>query len=559
MHNRFSPDRANGKTVRSEDNMPIADFYPEVTSIIKYVEGSNVTIKADVKFYGNDDLICQAELELKGLEKFDYSELDSELTLSPDIHTATKDMASFIKKQAEEVPIKEIRQINKLGWHNINGEHCYCTGNRFIGLNSRSYCLVNEELSQKYHFDIDESISEVDAITNIVDIIQIEPKISSILFATGMLGVMRQPILDAGLKVPCITYVCGPTQTRKTSTAIECTRIYNKASLQEDAEISSMRVSSTEVRTEQITDELKDCVFIYDDLYKEKNPVLRKKYESNVRNLLRNFADNSCRNTARSAFKNNCQVVITGEYLLDSKTDVGRLFVVIVDQPINSERLRTCQERPLALPTFYLYFIEWISENYDTIVERLRNEFSEFRSSELGRRSDYQRLYEQAFLLDFVFTLFLEYAVSKGCPLNKEAFELDFKLNLEEILDEQLKILKHLEQQEEIDINYSKEVVTMLRDGTLPLGKKGSTCFKKDGLIYIKNELLGDKLGKKYGRYFSAKDIAAYFRKKYISVVYHDGRPKKYNNKCYLVLKPTELYADAQEQTHRINNLFYNG
>ena len=53
----------------------------------------------------------------------------------------------------------------------------------------------------------------------------------------------------------------------------------------------------------------------------------------------------------------------------------------------------------------------------------------------------------------------------------------------------------------------------MLRDATLPLGKKGSTCFKKDGLIYIKNELLGDKLGKKYGRYFSAKDIAAYFRK----------------------------------------------
>ena len=231
----------------------------------------------------------------------------------------------------------------------------------------------------------------------------------------------------------------------------------------------------------------------------------------------------------------------------------------MVDKPINSERLRARQEKPLALPTFYLYFIEWTAENYDAIVDRLRNDFSTFRSSELGRRSEYQRLYEQAFLLDFVFTLFLEYAISKGCPLNKEAFELDFKLNLKEILDEQLEILKHLEQQEDLDINYSRDVVTMLRDGTLPLGKKGSDCFKKDGLIYLKNELLGEKLYKKYGRYFTSKSIAAYFRERYISIVYPDGRPKKYNNKCYLVLKPTELYADAQEEMHRISNLFYNG
>ena len=559
MHNRFSPDRANGKTVRSEDNISIADFYPEVTSVIKYVEGSNVTIKADVKFYGNDDLICQAELELKGLEKFDYTELDSELTLAPDIHTAAKDMASFIKMQAEEVPTKEIRQLRKLGWHNINGEHCYCAGNRVIGWGSSSFYLIDEALAQKYHFDIDENISELEGIFYAIDIIQVEPRLCSVLFSTGLLGVMRQPILDAGLKVPCVTYVCGPTQTRKTSTTIECIRIYNKGSLQEDAEISSMRVSSTETRTEQITDELKDCTFNYDDLYKEGNTTLRKKYESNVRNLIRNFADNSSRNTARSSFRNNCQVVITGEYLLDSKTDVGRLFVVLVDEPINSERLRACQERPLALPTFYFYFISWLAENYDEIVGRLRNDFSEFRSSELGRRSDYQRLYEQAFLLNFVFSLFLEYAISKGCPLNRDAFEFDFQCNINEILENQLEILKHLEQQEDIDINYSREVVSMLRDGTITLGKKGSTCFKKDGLIYIKNELLGEKLGKKYGRYFSAKDIAAYFRKKYISVVYHDGRPKKYNNKCYLVLKPAELYADAREQTHRINNLFYNG
>ena len=206
MNDRFSFDRTNGKTVRSEDNIPLADFYPEVVSKIAYVDGINVTIKVLVNFYGKE-FICRAELELKGLEKFDYSELDSDLTLFPEIKTAGKDMAQLIKKQAEDIPTKEIRQLNKLGWHNINGEHCYCAGDRVIGWNSLSYYLINEELSQKYHFDIDESICEVDVISNFVDIIQIAPKVSSVLCATGMLGVMRAPILDAGLKVPCITNV----------------------------------------------------------------------------------------------------------------------------------------------------------------------------------------------------------------------------------------------------------------------------------------------------------------------------------------------------------------
>ena len=125
-------------------------------------------------------------------------------------------------------------------------------------------------------------------------------------------------------------------------------------------------------------------------------------------------------------------------------------------------------------------------------------------------------------------------------------------------MEGQLEILKHLEKQEDIDINFSKEVVALLRDGTISFGKKGSDCFKKDGCIWIKNETFGAKLRVKYDRYFYAKSISAYFRKRYISVVYPDGRPKKYKNKCYLTLKMTELYEDAQEKMPRINNLFFN-
>ena len=113
MNNRFSFDSTNGFTVRAEDNIPIANFHPEAVSIIKYIDGTNVTIKVVVNFYG-EEFICQAEIELKGLEKFDYSALDSELILFPEIHTAGRDMAKIIKRQAENVHSKEIIQLNIL-------------------------------------------------------------------------------------------------------------------------------------------------------------------------------------------------------------------------------------------------------------------------------------------------------------------------------------------------------------------------------------------------------------------------------------------------------------
>ena len=109
-----------------------------------------------------------------------------------------------------------------------------------------------------------------------------------------------------------LNYLCCCIQT---TLANFCTALYGRTALQDLSGISTLRVSSTEFKSEECISLLKDATFIFDDLCKANDKKVRKGYEKRVRNIIRNFADNSPRTTARSSFENNCQVIITSEYL----------------------------------------------------------------------------------------------------------------------------------------------------------------------------------------------------------------------------------------------------
>ena len=89
------------------------------------------------------------------------------------------------------------------------------------------------------------------------------------------------------------------------------------------------------------------------------------------------------------------------------------------------------------------------------------------------------------------------------------------------------------------------------------IGSKGDDCFIRSNHLYITNKTFGVCLKNKFGRTFSAKEVTAYFRNRYISESYADNRLKKYNNKCYLVLNINELAKDARDDSHTIDNLFF--
>ena len=554
--NNYYFDDESGCTVREKGSVNIANFGVELLGVNEYLQNNGVIQKKYLIRLFNLDFITEVEIDVKEVEKFDYSSVHDSLLLSPTLATAAKEMAYYIKSQSKEVGVKRIHLFSELGWHMVNDRHFYCAGSTIIGACPENY-KVSEEL-KKYNFEFDSTMSEMECIKHILQLMSVNQKVCSVVFMTGMLGVLRQLFLDAGVNIPCCFYLFGASQTRKTAVSNFATALYNRSNLKNLSGISTLRVSSTEFKTEECVAALKDATFILDDLFKEKDNRTLRDYERRVRNIIRDFADNSPRTTTRSSHKNNSQIIITAEYLLKSKTDVGRLMVLEVTEPIDSKRLDICQKTPLGVSSFYYHFIKWVAEKYEDIVEDIIRQFAIFRESSVNHLFGYERLYEQSFLLKYVFGLFLTYAKEVGYNIiDRQTAEKEFAEVLHEHFCKQIRIIKDLEKAEVEHVNFSRELIEMLNNKTIIPGEKGDDCFKKGNYIYITNKYFGIKLREKFKQTFSAKRVSAYFNERYISEVYPDNRQKRYNNKRYLKLNMTELVKDSKDSSAYINNLFY--
>jgi len=551
----YYADIIDGKLALMSGHTPIANFIVTLNVVKKYITENETVKKYEIEFNNGEEIFLRDVIPSE-LEKLDYTDIDDSLLLSPTVSTAAKEMAYYIKSQAKEADVKEIYLFDKLGWRCIGEKHCYCAGDTLIGDISPSDYAISDILSQKYKLEVDD-MSEEEAFEYSFKIINIDPHITSVLFVSGLMGIMRQLILDADIRIPCVVYIRGNSQSRKTTTAKLCTSMYNRSKLHSDTSVTSMRVSSTNFKIEEISEVLKDSNFLLDDIYREQDSRLRRQYESHVRNIIRNFADNSSRNTARTSFAINCQIITTAEYLIKSKSDVGRIMLLNVSKPINSERLAQCQKNPLALSTFYYYFIKWLAEHYDETVSKLKAEYSVFRMGSHKHVGNFERLYEQFFLMKFVFGVYVDYALTIGIELNSELLTERFESYLKDVFEKQNAILCEIEAGEIKEINFSNELITMLNNKEICLGEKGSDCFRKGNFIYITNSLFGKKLTDKFRQNISSKRLSAYFRDKYISVGYHDNTDKKYNGKRYLTLNITELLKDAKTNDALIENLFF--
>ena len=548
---------ANGSTVRVKGDIEIANFNIKLISINEYLQNDVVIQKKYLIQLYNPEYVDEVEVDIKEVDKFDYSSVDSSLLLSPTVATAAKEMTYCIKSQSKNVKVKKIYLFSKLGWHTFNNEHCYCAGNTIIGMCPEAY-KVSAELSDKYKYEYDSSMSELECIKHILQLLCVSGNVCTTVFMTGMLGVLRHLVMDAGINIPCCLYLHGRSQSRKTTIANFCTALYNRSNLRRISGISTLRVSSTEFKTEECAAALKDATFVFDDLYKDPDNRITKEYEKRVRNIIRNFADNSPRTTTRSSHENNSQIIITAEYLLNSKTDVGRLIVLEVTEPIDSGKLAVCQETPLSVSSFYYHFIKWVAKKYDDIVKDIQWQFSVFREGSINHMFSYERLYEQAFLLKYVFGLFLTYASESGYNIiDRTIVQDEFSRGLKEIFQKQIRVIAELEKAEIKHVNFSSELLEMLNNKIILLGKKGDDCFKKGNYIYITTRLFGMKLNEKFKQTFSARRISSYFNERYISEVYADNRQKRYNNKRYLKLRITELIKDANDSSVDVNNLFY--
>lgn len=540
----------------------IADFRVEVDKVKIYldIDGNECSRGYCVRYYTDKFIGCD-EISSERLEKYDYSAYSPELQLSPLVKSAAKEVAYYIRCEAKKAPTESITRFERLGWHSkADGTYYYCAGNTVISADMSTDITIAPALSNKFRLEIDDSLEEAMAADRALCHASIDGEYSSVVFAAGILGLIRQMILDADIKPPSIIYLVGNSQSRKTSLSKLCCLMYNRSRLQSDSNTGISRISSSEAKTEALTDEYKDAAYIVDDLYATPDSKVKRENERRLRNVIRNYADNSPRQTMHGGYQNNAQILVTGEYLLNTKTDVGRCFVIKVNRQINSAALAKYQNQPLTLSTAYFYFIKWLCTHYDETVAKLRQGFAQMRRETYAHKIGYERLYEQAFLLDFAFGLFCDYAVEAGgierhvCERAKRTFR-EITASAVEFQGE---IMKVLERKEAAEPNYSKALIRLINDRSIVVGKKGSKCFRKKNHIYITCDYLTEVLYNKYGMKIASKTVTKYFAERHINLRDGDKNVVKYGEagKRYLALDESRLEQDAKSLEAEIESLF---
>ena len=372
------------------------------------------------------------------------------------------------------------------------------------------------------------------------EIMNIDPKYSIILFCSGVLGVMRSIITDAGIRPPCAIYAVGESQNRKTTLTTFCTRLYNRSEINTDSSVEMARVSNSVPMLEYLLDRYRDCAFILDDLFRNPDNKMKKEAERSLRNILRNHADNSPRKTMRSQFGINGQLIIIAEYIIDNISDIGRCFMVYIDDAVASDRLTAAQRQPLLLSIFYYYFIKYLCGCYDETVQFIKQEFSCFRAESGNHAGHYERIYETGFLLVYVFKIICRYAESRSVikPEMSKNMNEQFSGIISKAIQFHSKVIL-IKKASGNEFNLSTALLYLLRSRIICEGQKGSDCFRKGGYLYIRNSVTAKELQAEYKIQVSTKKVSNDRNKKNV---------KKYNNKNYLVLNWELLLEDAKTE-----------
>ncbi len=533
----------DGCTYRIKDNVKISNFTVKVLAVKKCTCQSNTEYKYDIEFTSGNNTY-RREISKQELPKYDYSDIHPTLLLFP-IPNANKEMAYAIMEQVQPSIIEEIYVANQLGWHTYNGIHFYCAGDSILSNTSTSKINIDINIPN-LHFEYDSTISEKDALKAAFDTIKIAPQITFLLFAENLLGIIRQLLSNAGIQDTVCVSIVGRTHSQKTTGTKLIISLYNRSNL--DSGLQSTRMCSSLPIVEKMLTDMKDTSILLDDLNTSNQSSERKKQEALLHYALREAGDNCGRATLKTTAQVNAKVFITAEYVPDfSISDIGRTIILNVDRPMANDLLTKCQRHPLALSTFYKYFIEWISSKYDEIVYDIKCRYEKHRQTSCNSSNRYKRLDDQKFLLEYVFDLFLSYA-KKLIDFDYEGFTQLFKEYLNNTIESQLALIDKMQLRDRSRNNLSSAVLAMWKCGYLTDLGKNSKCFKKSNCLYITALHLSERLHSFIGVKLSTKNIVSYFRSHDFSGFYDDGTSKKIGNLRYLTLNFAELNMDASKE-----------
>lgn len=191
------------------------------------------------------------------------------------------------------------------------------------------------------------------------------------------LSILSSVLKEWTYKPEFIYYLWGESGSRKTSMSKIFFNIYEKY-----LDSVPINFTSTQPAMEELLVSFRDCVCLIDDIAPSTNNSEKQAIEKKLEAIVRAYGDSIGRqkmssNREKVEMKPQGLVAITAEdNVVKSSSSMARCFIVrIAKDKVNLEKLTEAQNNRLSYPTAIKYYIEYISANFDTFIEKFKKNF----------------------------------------------------------------------------------------------------------------------------------------------------------------------------------------
>ena len=297
------------------------------------------------------------------------------------MNNAYKYLKVYLAEQFKNI-LPEI-QYTHVGWRRIEDRFVYLHGGGVIGDYNLNIAGDKEKV-----ISINHNISIESALKETIDMINISDNKSKTLplLLYSHLAVMREIYVQAGYEPHFIMWIYGLTGSMKTSASKIFFNLFNR-----EKEYISATFKDTKTAVEIKAAEYKDSILLLDDYHPTTSSIEKREMQSLASHILRIYGDGISKSRSTKNLDKAKEYpprelcVITGEDIIDGESSVARFIgIEVCPGDYKTEVLAYYQSNTLIYSTHMYYFIDWVSKNFNEIIEFIREKFLVYRDSMLN-------------------------------------------------------------------------------------------------------------------------------------------------------------------------------
>ena len=292
----------------------------------------------------------------------------------------------YVQDMIEEERFKKATIYESPGWKKRGENWIFVTSEGVIGhpellISSKKGFSFTKEYTGKSEYEI---INEFLGMRNIIDK---KPENAVVLQYYSAMAVLTRIFQETDCPIKFSVAVVGKTNSRKTSSALIFTRLYNR----KKGMVPEINFTSTEVAIYEAMEKYADAVLMVDDLTPPENAANAKEQMKKAEVIVRSYGDRVPRRRSKVYAKDRgvqefspilgvC--LVTGEIWGGCKSSQSRVIKLeFDDNDVNNKVLLHYQQNLQDYSAFYYNWIEYLAENMSEIQEIIHRNFEEGRLS----------------------------------------------------------------------------------------------------------------------------------------------------------------------------------